>query len=319
MTLRLTVQSSAWRAHVARMATSIDHLVPVVKGNGYGFGRAVLHPLAANLSDHVCVGTVHELDHVPAGITPVVLTPTSIAPSATATASAAAPILTVGAPEHVTALRSWRGPVLIKLRSSMHRFGVEPACLADLRSLVDASPLTPVGYSLHLPLAGSDAERVAEIEAWLPALEADQPLWISHLAPPTFAGLLAAHPHRQFRLRVGTALWHGDKSFLHLSADVLAVSRIMAGDTVGYRHANAPADGHVVVIGAGSAHGVAPLADGASPFHFQRRRLQLLEPPHMHASLVFVPVDEPSPRCGDRVDVQRPLITTLVDTIEWLA
>jgi hypothetical protein len=33
--------------------------------------------------------------------------------------------------------------------------------------------------------------------------------------------------------------------------------------------------------------------------------------------MVFVPTGEPVPGVGDRVDVQRPLITTRVDRVEW--
>ena len=98
-----------------------------------------------------------------------------------------------------------------------------------------------------------------------------------------------------YRLRLGTALWHGDKSFLHLSADVLDVRPVDAGELAGYRQAAVPAAGHLVMIGAGTAHGVAELADGRSPFHFQRRRLALHEPPHMHVSMGFVPNGEPAP------------------------
>ena len=69
--------------------------------------------------------------------------------------------------------------------------------------------------------------------------------------------------------------------------------------------------------GAGSAHGVAPLADGRSPFHWQRSRVPLVEAPHMHTSMVLVPADRPSPRPGDRVDVQRPLTQSLPDEVCW--
>ena len=54
----------------------------------------------------------------------------------------------------------------------------------------------------------------------------------------------------------------------------------------GYRQGVVPADGTLVMVGAGTAHGVHPLDDGRSPFHFARRRLALLEPPHMHTSMV---------------------------------
>jgi hypothetical protein len=82
-----------------------------------------------------------------------------------------------------------------------------------------------------------------------------------------------------------------------------------------------PFDGFVVSIGAGVVNGIAPLDDvepgNDSPFHFARTRLALVERPHMHTSLVVVPTDALLPTVGDRVDVQRPFITTTVDEIEW--
>ena len=95
---------------------------------------------------------------------------------------------------------------------------------------------------------------------------------------------------------LGTALWHGDKSALHLGADVLDVRPVRAGEPAGYRQVAVPDDGTLVMVGAGTAHGVHPLADGRSPFHFARRRLDLLEPPHMHTSMVVVPAGDPAPR-----------------------
>ncbi len=72
------------------------------------------------------------------------------------------------------------------------------------------------------------------------------------------------------------------------------------------------------MLGTGSANGVTPLADGRSPFHFARRRLDLLEPPHMHTSIAVVPLGEPCPHPGERVDVQSPLTTVQPDRVEWL-
>ena len=130
--------------------------------------------------------------------------------------------------------------------------------------------------------------------------------------------------HR-FRLRLGTALWHGDKASLQLSADVLDVRPVAAGERAGYRLGEITSDGHLVIVGAGTAHGLvafdAASADGyapRSPFHFRRQRLVLHESPHMHTSMCFVPTGDPLPRIGDRVDVQRPLTMTDVDEFEWL-
>jgi alanine racemase len=314
MALRLNVQRAAWKAHVDAIAASVDGLIPVVKGNGYGFGRRTLHPLVKGLADYVCVGTIHELDHVGERVTPLVLTPSPTPPAPT---TGIAPILTVGSTGEVAALAAWRGRVVVKLQSSMRRYGASPSEVDDVVDAAAATGLDVTGYALHLPLAGTDLDRVAEVEHWLTRIDARRPLWLSHLRPPSYADLRARHPDRQFRLRLGTALWHGDKSFLQLSADVAAVHPVRAGDRAGYQLSEVPGDGSVVIVTAGSAHGVSALPDGASPFHFARSRLRLLEPPHMHSSMLFVPSAAQCPAVGDRVDVQRPLITTLVDEIEW--
>ena len=76
MTIRLSVDRTRWWAHVADVAEQIDGLVPVVKGNGYGFGRDGLAIAAVELSPLLAVGTVHELAGLPEQCTPIVLTPT---------------------------------------------------------------------------------------------------------------------------------------------------------------------------------------------------------------------------------------------------
>ena len=314
MPLRLTVQRAAWQAHIDHMAATVDGLVPVVKGNGYGFGRATLHPLIKGLSDYVCVGTIRELDHVAERVTPVVLTPSLVPPPLTAVPA----ILTVGSMGDVDALARWQGRVIVKLQSSMHRYGAPRDELQAVVTAATAGGLDVVGYALHLPLAGSDADRRAEIDGWLDQVDPRQPLWLSHLQPQSYAALRSAHPHRQFRLRLGTSLWHGDKSALQLHANVTAVHAVRAGERAGYRLTEIQSDGFLVLIDAGSAHGVSPLDGGASPFHFARSRLPLLEPPHMHTSMVVVAEGSPCPALGDRVDVQRPLISTLVDEVEWV-
>lgn len=312
MTVRLTVQRRAWEDHVAAIAAAVPGLVPVVKGNGYGFGRPVLHPVAAALADRVCVGTVHELGHVAPGVTPIVLTPTL------ATPTDRRPILTVGSLDHVDVLAGWGGRVVVKLRSSMRRYGVDPAELPALLDAAAAAGLEVDGAAIHLPLAGDDAARLGEIEAWLAVLPAGMPVSLSHLDPAHFGALRAGHPDRRLQLRAGTALWHGDKSFLHLGADVLDVLRAVGATRAGYHASPVPAGTTALaLVGAGSANGVAALADGRSPFHFRRRRLALLEPPHMHTSMCVVGRDDPRPTVGDLVDVQRPLITTTVDELVW--
>lgn len=293
---------------MAQIAASVDGLVPVVKGNGYGFGRVWLAEQAAEFASTVCVGTVHELAGLPAAVDVAVLTPTL---STGAIPPGRSPILTVGRVEHVTALAGWGGRVTIKLASSMRRYGGA----VDLIGTARRAGLDVVGVSVHPPLAGTDAEHRAEIESLLAHVDPALEVWVSHLSVQSFAALPTTH---RFRLRLGTTLWHGDKQALHLSADVLDVRPVDAATPAGYRQRVVDSPGHLVMIGAGSANGVAPLPDGRSPFHFDRHRLALHEPPHMHTSMAFVGAGDPVPAIGDRVDVQRPLITTYVDEYEWL-
>lgn len=304
VTIRLAVRTTLWRSHVAGVVNAVDGLVPVIKGNGYGFGRVALARLAAEFTDTVAVGTVHELADLPDGLHAVVLTPTLVAPPSTA------PILTVGNSAHVDALRGWSGRVIVKMASSMQRYGRGP----ELFDEAQRAGLDVVGASIHPPLAGSADDHRREIIRLLDRIDPLTPVWVSHLDPTAYAALPTTH---SFRLRLGTWLWHGDKSFLHLDADVLDVRPIAQGQPAGYRQLPASAAGHLVMIGAGTANGVAPLADGRSPFHFQRRRLELLEAPHMHTSMAFVTEGDPMPDVGDRVDLQRPLTTTLVDEYVW--
>jgi alanine racemase len=317
--VRLTIRTALWRSHVARTAASIEGLVPVVKGNGYGFGREWLAETAAEFADTIAVGTVHELDGLPDAVTPVVLTPT-LTPPATGASAAPRPILTVGHPAHVAALAGWNGRVLVKVASSMQRFGRDPATAKKLIDDARRTRLDVVGVSIHPPLAGTPADHAAEIVALIDDIDPALPVWVSHLDDATYCSLPATH---EFRLRLGTSLWHGDKSMLHLNADVLDVRPVRAGAHVGYRLGVVETDGHLVMVGAGTAHGVAAnaatgVAGGESPFHFRRTRLALHEAPHMHTSMCVVPNGSPTPAVGDRVDVQRPLTMTTVDQFEWL-
>ncbi len=305
MTVKLTVRSAIWRSHVARTAAEVDGLVPVVKGNGYGFGRTWLAGIAAEFADTVAVGTIHELDGLPPELTVVVLTPTLDPPPSTG------PILTVGRAEHVAALDGWYGRVIVKLTSAMQRYGAGPELI---ETCLDAG-LDVAGVSVHPPLAGAATDHVDGIVAATAGVDPGIPVWLSHLDAAAYAALPAG---RTYRLRLGTQLWHGDKSALHLGADVLDVRPVAAGTTAGYRLGTVEGDGHLVMIGAGTANGVTPLPDGRSPFHFERHRLALHEPPHMHTSMTVVPAGDPLPAVGDWVDVQRPLTTTAVDVYEWL-
>ena len=270
MTLRLGVYRAPWRARIARITSETPGLLPVVKGAGYGIGQHRLMRIAVEIgAGAVGVGTIHELASVPAGIEARVLTPALTPPDRDDT------VMPVGSLEHLAALKGWHGRVVIKLRSRMRRFGVGADEVTTMRDAVEQAGLRFAGYSLHPPTATTEAERVEEVLAWTERLPAPAMLSVSHLEPASYAHLRSVRPGLGWQLRAGTALWHGDKSALRLEADVLDVRPVRAGEQVGYRQVDAPGDGTVVIVGAGTAHGVAPLLSGGggapvSPFHHAR-------------------------------------------------
>lgn len=326
MTLTLTVDAAAWNRHVDTTAAQVRGLVPVVKGNGYGFGRAWLADRAATLAPIMAVGSIHEVADVPSNFTAVVLTPSLSFPFPLRDNA----VITIGSLHHVAAASQSSGvrpsagrQVIIKVRSSMHRYGVDPGEVPALIEACQDAGLRVIGLSIHLPLHGSSSDHRLEVSTLLTAVEAhgvdpSLSVWVSHLEVHDYDALRQHFPQRSWHLRLGTPLWHGDKSMFALQAEVLDVLPVKAGAIVGYRGTSIDDDGHVVLVGCGSAHGVTSLADGRSPFHFQRRRLELLESPHMHTSMCFVPFADDRPHVGDLIDIQRPLTQTTVDCIHWV-
>ena len=318
MTLRLTVNRQAWLGHVHTYAAGLgdsQHLVPVVKGNGYGFGRPLLIEQALSIATEIAVGTVFEAYDIPASHTPIVLTPVGDELPVSLPSNA---VLVVGSVQHVNTLVShgWSGRVIIKLRSSVQRFGVAVADVASVVSAVHAAGFEQHGWSVHPPLDGTAADHMQEIAQWLSVVPNNLPMYVSHVDADSLNALRTSHQQRKIIARSGTSLWLGDKSMLTLGTDVLDVSRVNGG-TAGYRNTPISGSGSLVVVGCGSSHGVVANAGDLSPFHFAQQRLTMLEPPHMHSTILFVQDGATCPTVNDIVDVQQPLTRVFVDTIAW--
>ena len=317
VTIQLSVHEGKWLSHVQRVAKSTPGLVPVVKGNAYGFRRWNLMPLATQLSSEIAVGTIFEVRDIPSGITPIVLTPTLTPPPRNVPVNT---VLTVSHIAHVELLarHHWSGEVIVKLQSSMLRYGVSREHLTPLLNAINDARLIVRGWSIHPPLDGDMQQHVRDVTQWLDLIDRNLPVYVSHLDNESYMRLRRDYPDHEFKLRLGTELWHGDKSMMQLSADVVDHHPIEVGQRAGYRQIAVNGPGEIVMVGCGTAHGIALLPDGRSPFHFQRQRLNLLEPPHMHTSMLYVARGRPLPSIGEWVDVQQPLTRVQVDLLHWV-
>jgi len=351
MPLTLRVDGDRWRAHLRRTAAAYDGVVPVTKGNGYGFGLVSLARRAEWLGadsgvDTVAAGMYEEVPGLLSRFTGDVLV---MSPWRPFLAGPAADVMgndrvlhTVGRLDDLAALAAQRpgARVVVEVLTSMTRHGMGRHDLAAAAGLVRAGRLRLEGLALHLPLVG---DREPEAEQWSAVLAASQlntdTLWVSHLDPQQVARLRADRPGLRVRPRVGTALWLGDRGALQVRATVLDRHAVRRGQRVGYRQRPLPRAGHLMVIAGGTAHGVAleapatagtarqravALAKGGlesaglamSPFVIDGRQRWFIEPPHMQVSLVYVPAGAAVPDLGDEVDVRVRLTTTHVDRVE---
>jgi hypothetical protein len=163
-------------------------------------------------------------------------------------------------------------------------------------------------------------------------------LWVSHLDDVELASVRRGLPDIALYPRIGTRLWLGDRGALRARGTVLAVHDVARGQASGYRQRRASRAGAVVVVGGGTSHGVAleapsPAAtfrqravaagtgvlEGAgrslSPFVIGGKQRWFAEPPHMHVSLVRVPVGVVLPAVGDEVDCDVRLTTVHADRV----
>ena len=317
MTLRLNVDSISWKRHFREVANGFGDLIPVVKGNGYGFGRQTLMSHAASIANEIAVGTVFEAHEVPKNCVAIVLTPAGVELPESLPANT---ILTVGSLSHVENLRkkSWHGSVIVKLRSSMNRYGANKDELTDVLVALKNAGLTQVGWSIHPPLDGDPNDHLTEIRNWILQISSELPWFVSHIDASGITQLRQEFAKKIIRARSGTALWLGDKSMTHLMADVLDIRSVGQDETAGYRNVKITQDGAIAMIGAGTSHGVHLVGAELSPFHFNQQRLELVEPPHMHTSMVFIPKGDKLPQVGDNIDVQQPLTRVYPDIISWI-
>lgn len=340
MSLTLRIDTDAWRAHLRRTADSIRGLVPVAKGNGYGFTLPRLVQEATLLDAPVlAVGIAEEVAVVRAAgwdRDVVVLTPWSPA-DGTALLADDRLIVTVSRLENLRALIAARpdARVILEVLTSMRRHGLAVSDLPRAAEIVGGSGLRLEGWTIHLPMVAHAEEARSLARAALDA--ANAPLWLSHLSVPDYDAIREEFEVKT-HLRVGTALWLGAPATRRVVARVLDVHPVARGERVGYWQHRVPRAGYVVVVGGGTANGIAmeaptsahtvrqrgiALASGGmealglalSPYRIDGRKRFFVEPPHMQSSLVFLPSGA-GVAIGDEIPVEARLTAVTFDSIE---
>ncbi len=330
MPLTLYVDSARWRQHLK--TTWTDALVPVAKGNGYGFGRDRLLTEAGFLgATTVGVGTYDEVPAAPSTDV-VVLSPWR---SFLDVPSGGRIIHTISRISDLIAVPPGTRAV-VEVQTSMRRHGIEIGHLVQLAAGGMLNRIRFEGWSIHLPMGpGGSSANVKEAADLASAALRVRPgtIWVSHV-PVSSLGSIG----EDVRLRIGTALWLGDRAALDVRATVLDVHVVRRGERVGYRQRRCPGDGHVIVVSGGTSHGIgleAPtaaanvrqravsLAKGGleaaglalSPYKIEGKQRWFAEPPHMQASMLFLPSSVTPPDIGTEIPVDVRFTTTTFDRI----
>lgn len=335
--LTLHVDGTAWRAHAQSLVAATPGLVPVIKGNGYGFGHEVLARVADSLAvDTVAVGTSDEVQIAESHFGRDVLVLQPWHPDLAELPDVDPRVLrTVSSLDALRAMASTEHRLVVELRTAMARHGVEHSDLPEVLTLLDTVSFE--GFSLHLPLAG-DVD--AEVDA-VAGRVAGHPLWVSHLVGAAYERARRRHPEVDFRTRVGTALWLGDRATFRVTSTVLDVHRMRRGSSFGYRQRTLRHDATLLVLSGGTSSGIgleapkpvsgilvrtkiaanaglAVTGHAMSPFTVAGKQRWFAEPPHMQVSMVLLPADVPAPVIGDEVAVDVRMTTTTFDRIVGL-
>jgi hypothetical protein len=355
MALVLRVDGDRWRAHLKDVRDRHPGLVPVAKGNGYGFGLARLARKTEWLElDTVAVGTYEEIPAIQQRYAGSLLVLTPWRPFNPAPDNPRV-IHTVGRLEDLRALAARDGErprVVLERMTSMRRHGFSGPDLREAaRIVLRDGGVRLEGVALHLPLAKtshlSEVERLMNdvVGAGIGSgpgtgdLPGGRTIWISHVTEMELELLSRKYPDFRFRPRIGTSLWLGDRGALSVRATVLDAHPVDRGDTYGYRGRSAPRPGTILVVSGGTSHGIgleAPTGDATiraraasiarggldaaglvrSPYTVDGKQRLFAEPPHMQASMLFLPAGTIVPAVGDEIDCRVRFTATDFDRVE---
>ena len=322
--LNLHVDAERWRHHISHFVARHNHdLVPVIKGNGYGFGIPTLAREAANFqAECVACYSAEEATIIRSQFDGDVLL---LAPNESLDESW---VIHTISPISATFQESHPKRFVIELLSPVKRHGYEPALIRSALEEYSATG-TCEGLAIHLPL-----DRKGSVVAWINSqistlnirpVDFANSIWLSHVSAEEILELKKRWPEIRWRVRVGTELWLGARTSLTATATVLDRHRISAKERIGYRQRPAKR-GWLLIAAGGTSQGIGLevpsngfasivksllrfLGWNPSPYSWNGRALSFAEAPHMHNSLLIVR-SEAAPEIGDEIGLNVRFTTT---------
>jgi len=300
MTFSLSVDAEKLRGHLVSVmnsyALSGAELVPVIKGNGYGFGRDRLAAEASRLGcNRIAVGTVWELEQsladFPGEI--LVLEPFNVIDESAVAQwrkhlehSADRIIITVSDIDLAAVSSVGAKNIYLEGKTSLSRFGM---LHFDMQALSNVNDLKVLGLSLHLPIVqqASKVDATTEISSAFDGASLTQSMtevwnWIvlyeelstklslpkcislSHITEKQVHALKKMVASYNFDLeievRLGTKLWLGEPKALQASGTILQIHEMTHRQNVGYQQTDSGNYKRLIIVSGGTAHGVAMAA-----------------------------------------------------------
>jgi hypothetical protein len=316
MSFVLRINADAWRKHlnqtVAEFTNAGARVVPVVKGNGYGFRRENLirECIALNV-DCIAVGTIFEAREALASWNKDVVVLEPFTPSDTQSRQiwqevtrghAHRLIAIVASKDIASAAASGISRVRLEGETALHRFGMSSQDVdAVLNDIPDGMRIE--GLTIHLSKTEPAIAHVAMLETpasasksngwlleslgWLMAYHSiaadrDLPIFLSlsHVTAKDVEVLLSYKTtiaNLTIEVRIGTQLWLGVPGALSVSGTVLAVHVAGLGHTkVGYTQVDSHGHDRMLVVSGGTSHGVA-LSAPSAPTTLRRRLIAIAQ------------------------------------------
>ena len=217
----LQVDGLRWREHLAAVAAATHGLVPVIKGNGYGFGLELLAAEASRLGvDTVAVGTPAEVAAVRAAYGGDIVICILADPGPAGRCPGRRSVgdhhgVPAGRPQTAGGRRPAERPGAGRGADLDAPARDHGRCLDRVGPLL--SGLRFEGWTIHLPLPADGRYAEAELLSRVALAVRPGPLWLSHLPSEKTAALArqlggASGDPAPVRLRLGTRIWLGAKT-----------------------------------------------------------------------------------------------------------